>query len=248
MEAYTNKLGSKVVSSWNYAYDDWNNITKIGTPDNRETGYKAVTELFRFEKKKLIYLTIGEEEIVTTEEHPFWVDGYGFVEAGHLTEGCHLENAKGELLPLSGMEVKYPETPVTVYNLEVEDWHTYYVSDEEVFVHNMCAIKAIESGKDTTRVRHYTNSKGLKGIEESGTIMAKDNNRVYLEMANKKPLSSLQAEEFYQLGRGKEKNYVEFDVDSSLLEWIENPRYHRMELTVKGDVGINNAKFYKRVK
>ena len=101
-------------------------------PDTGETGYKAVTELFRFEKKKLIYLTIGEEEIVTTEEHPFWVDGYGFVEAGHLTEGCHLENAKGELLPLSGMEVKYPETPVTVYNLEVEDWHTYYVSDEEV--------------------------------------------------------------------------------------------------------------------
>jgi len=35
----------------------------------------------------------------------------------------------------------------------------------------------------TTRVRHYTNAKGLKGIKESGTIIAQD--IVYLEMANK---------------------------------------------------------------
>lgn len=88
----------------------------------------------------------------------------------------------------------------------------------------------------------------MKGIKESGTIIAQDNNRVYLEMANKKPLSSREAEEFYQIVRGKGKNYIEFDVDSSLLEWIENPRYHRMELTVKGSVEIKNAKFFKRDK
>ena len=56
---------------------------------------------------------------------------------------------------------------------------------------------------DTTRVRHYTNSKGLKGIKESGVIIAKDNNRVYLELANKKPLSIQQAEEKYQIKKGK---------------------------------------------
>ena len=46
---------------------------------------------------------------------------------------------------------------------------------------------------------------------------------MYIEPANKKPLSPQKAE------------YVEFDVDSQLLEWVENPRYHRMELTIKGD-------------
>ena len=99
---------------------------------------------------------------------------------------------------------------------------------------------------DTTRVRHYTNSKGLKGIKESGVIIAKDNNRVYLELANKKPLSIQQAEEKYQIKKGKGRNYVEFDVNSSLLEWIENPRYHTKELTVKGNVKIKNGKFFKR--
>ena len=98
---------------------------------------------------------------------------------------------------------------------------------------------------DTTRVRHYTNSKGLKGIKESGVIIAKDNNRVYLELANKKPLSIQQAEEKYQIKKGKGRNYVEFDVNSSLLEWIENPRFHTKELTVKGNVTIKNGKFFK---
>ena len=104
-------------------------------------------------------------------------------------------------------------------------------------------------GKDgETRVRHYTNSKGLKGIQESGVIYAQDNNRVYLELAKKKPLSSIEAEVVYQLKPGKGKNYVEFDIDNSVLKWIENPRYHKMELTVKGDIKIKNAKFYKRKK
>ena len=30
------------------------------------------------------------------------------------------------------------ESPVTVYNFEVEDFHTYYVSDSAILVHNEC--------------------------------------------------------------------------------------------------------------
>lgn len=38
------------------------------------------------------------------------------------------------------------ETPVTVYNFEVEDFHTYYVGNNAVLVHNKC----------------YKNQKGVK--------------------------------------------------------------------------------------
>ena len=34
------------------------------------------------------------------------------------------------------------ESPVKVYNFEVEDFHTYYVGETEVLVHNMCAKKS----------------------------------------------------------------------------------------------------------
>ncbi|WP_416240034.1 HYD1 signature containing ADP-ribosyltransferase family protein [Escherichia coli] len=46
----------------------------------------------------------------------------------------------------------------------------------------------------TTRVRHYTNRKGSNAIAESGIIKAHDNGRVYLEPANKKPLSQVDIE------------------------------------------------------
>lgn len=69
-----------------------------------------------------------------------------------------------------------------------------------------------------------------------------------MELSDNKPLSSKDAEDYYQLKQGKGRNYIEFDVKTDMLEWVENPRYHRMELTVKGDVKIENAKFFKRKK
>jgi hypothetical protein len=97
-----------------------------------------------------------------------------------------------------------------------------------------------------TRVRHYTNRKGLNGIQKDGIIRTRDNNRVYLELANKKPLSQVQAETKYQLKKGRGRDYVEFDVPNSLLEWIPNPRYGTLEMTIKGDVYTTNPEFFKR--
>ena len=90
------------------------------------------------------------------------------------------------------------------------------------------------------RVRHYTNRKGSNGIEESRKIIARDNNRIYVESASKKPLSPVEAEGKYQLKPGKSKDYVEFDVSESKTEWVENPRYHTDELTIKGDFELDD--------
>ncbi|MDS1772058.1 RHS repeat-associated core domain-containing protein [Vibrio vulnificus] len=101
-------------------------------------------------------------------------------------------------------------------------------------------------GEGTTRVRHYTNRKGSKAIEQDGVIKAQDNNRVYVEPANKKALSQVSAEDKYQIKRGKGRDYVETDVPDSQLEWVKNPRYGTPELTVKGDLLLKNAKFFRR--
>ncbi|WP_235824383.1 hypothetical protein [Acinetobacter pittii] len=50
------------------------------------------------------------------------------------------------------------------------------------------------------------------------------------------PLSQIEAEDKYQIKQGKGRDYVEFDVLESRTEWVKNPRYHREELTIKGDV------------
>jgi len=104
-----------------------------------------------------------------------------------------------------------------------------------------------ETCSGTTRVRHYTNRKGSSAIAESGIIKAHDNGRVYLEPANKKPLSQVDIEAKYQIGRGKGRDYVETDVPNDQLEWVTNPRYHIDELTVKGDIILSdNAKITRR--
>ena len=73
------------------------------------------------------------------------------------------------------------------------------------------------AGCDVTRVRHYTNRKGSNSIKESGVIKAQDNGRVYVEPANKKPLSQVQVEAKYQIKPGRGRDYIETDVPSSQL-------------------------------
>ena len=47
------------------------------------------------------------------------------------------------VLNLQGDIVEILENPVTVYNFEVEGFHTYYVGDTNVLVHNLCKPKNI---------------------------------------------------------------------------------------------------------
>jgi hypothetical protein len=39
---------------------------------------------------------------------------------------------------IESLEIEELDVPVTVYNFEVEDWHTYFVSEIGVLVHNAC--------------------------------------------------------------------------------------------------------------
>jgi hypothetical protein len=77
-------------------------------------------------------------------------------------------------------------------------------------------------------------------------IRAKDNNRVYLEPASKKPLSKVEVQKKYQIKENKGRDYIETDVENSRLEWVENPRYHKKELTVKGDLELKNHTVVQR--
>ena len=51
-------------------------------PDTFDTGEKTVLETYEREVTKLVHLTIGNEEIITTVDHPFYVKEKGFINAG----------------------------------------------------------------------------------------------------------------------------------------------------------------------
>lgn len=85
---------------------------------------------------KLIHLVIGGEEIITTETHPFYVKDRGFVETGELRAGEHLINVNGKELLIEEFWSERLDEPETVYNFQVEDFHTYFVGENKIWVHN----------------------------------------------------------------------------------------------------------------
>lgn len=134
-------------------------------PDG-ELVYKEVTALYRNQRDDIIKLHVGEQVIETTDNHPFWVEGKGWVFADELRVGDKLQKADGSNLTIDKVEFVKLDEPVMVYNFTVADFHTYYVTDLGIWVHNTnCsfgagkymtskemnqALSVVKSGKDVT--------------------------------------------------------------------------------------------------
>lgn len=97
---------------------------------------KTVLETYIREVTTLVHLTVNGEEIVTTVDHPFYVNNRGFVNAGELKVGDELLDSSGNVLLLESFEIELTDEPTTVYNFQVEDFHTYYAGGLGVLVHN----------------------------------------------------------------------------------------------------------------
>ena len=106
-------------------------------PDTGETALKEVLQTYVNETNELIHVTVDGEEIVTTPSHPFYIPRQGWTDAIHLKAGDILLTVNGEYVVVEKVQHELLEAPVTVYNFEVEDFHTYYVGDG-VLVHNDC--------------------------------------------------------------------------------------------------------------
>jgi hypothetical protein len=78
--------------------------------------------------------------IGTTGEHPFFARGRGWVPACELRAGDEVRLLEPGWVAVEGLESAGRHE--TVYNLEIEDDHTYFVGGEEwgcaVWVHNTC--------------------------------------------------------------------------------------------------------------
>ncbi len=112
-------------------------------PETGESGYKQVVQTFEKETEELVRVTYDGDTITTTPTHPFYVPQKGWTSAIELRAGDMLVTVNGEYVVVEKIQHELLETPVTVYNFEVEDFHTYYVSadaiNDGVLVHNKCS-------------------------------------------------------------------------------------------------------------
>ena len=108
-------------------------------PQTGETELKSVVNTFVNEASELIHIIYENEEIICTKEHPFYSPAKGWVSASKLRAGDILVTLNGRYVVLEQVQHEILETPVKVYNFEVEDFHTYFVgNDDAVLVHNKC--------------------------------------------------------------------------------------------------------------
>jgi len=101
-----------------------------------EQGLKKVKRVFVHDKDRLLILKAGDLTIETTHEHPFWIIEKGWVRAENINIGDNVSLYDGTEISVNEIEERLLDEPIKVYNFEVEEWHTYFVSDHKVLVHN----------------------------------------------------------------------------------------------------------------
>lgn len=106
-----------------------------------ETALRSIVSVFVTPERPLMALTIQTESGQTetlrlTDSHPMYAKGKGFVAARELLSGDELVNSAGAPLIVVGSESLFERD--TVYNLEVEGFHTYFAGRQGVWAHNDC--------------------------------------------------------------------------------------------------------------
>ena len=129
-----------------------------------EVALKEVVETYVNETYELVHVFVNGEEIVTTPGHPFYSPVKGWTDAVNLRAGDVLVLVNGEYVVVEKIQHEILEAPVTVYNFQVEDYHTYYVANAGVLVHNVCKGNWADGGRGSgyNNARHHFEKHGTE--------------------------------------------------------------------------------------
>lgn len=101
--------------------------------------YKKVLQVYIKSSKEFIKLKIEDEDIRTTPTHPFFVEEGWWKTAQNIKQGDRIVTASGQLKEVLAIEIEILSEPERIYNLNVEDYHTYFVGASGLLVHNDCS-------------------------------------------------------------------------------------------------------------
>lgn len=153
-------------------------------PDTGEKTLKPVVQLFVSETHELVRLLIEDEIILATTGHPFHVKGKGWVPALDLEPGDLVTQKDGKLATVYGVWYIYSENPVTVYNFEVADFHTYFVGDDSLLVHNKRPCDIVKYSAKQLEKKVSGKFHGAGGAKEQ---ILKDTSKKIMKQVGKNP-------------------------------------------------------------
>lgn len=104
-------------------------------PNSGELTFNLVTQTTnRIPTAGLVKLNIDGEQILATKGHVFWVAGKGWRMAKRLEIGDQIHGVSGGLRV---EEMEERPAPKRVYNLVIQDFHTYFVGESGALVHDI---------------------------------------------------------------------------------------------------------------
>ena len=117
----TIKLGDQV-----WAYNEKENKAELA---------KVEGTFSRFAQQIVEIKLINSETVQATPEHPFWVEGKGWVKAEHLKADYEFKTLYNTKIKV--IKVSYTPKSTPVYNFNVAQLHNYFVGQAKSLVHNM---------------------------------------------------------------------------------------------------------------
>ena len=121
-------------------------------------------------------------EIGLKQEHESYITlSEKWVSACKLKSGDKVLLSDGKYGIIVSVKIEELESPETTYNFEVADFHTYFVSESNVLVHNMC-------GTPETAPDDFTKLKNGQGWrDKNGNVWKKDMlHKDHWDVSNKK--------------------------------------------------------------
>ncbi|QDT75774.1 polymorphic toxin-type HINT domain-containing protein [Lacipirellula limnantheis] len=107
-------------------------------PSTGELAYRSVLDRTLRPPAKMVSIDAGGETIVATLGHRFWVQGQGWVMAKQLEQNVGVNGLDGTVR-VAGFESVPTTASTEAYNLVIDDFHTFFVGDARVLVHdNSC--------------------------------------------------------------------------------------------------------------
>ncbi len=124
----------------------------------------------------------------------------GFVQAGELKVGDELVDVNNNILLIKDYTVEITEEPTTVYNFQVEDFHTYHVGSFGILVHNANYIGA--NGTQTPSETVWRNGKTERIDVENPAPGYRNGNIHYHDAKNKPYYYDINNKVFFDLKTG----------------------------------------------
>jgi len=102
--------------------------------DKNTIELNEVVKSFKRNTHGIYELTTDNQNIFVTAEHPFYIDGKGWIKVKNIQIGDVLKTKNGSIERVLNIKNESYEGPV--YNVEVEGNHNYFVTSSNVLVHN----------------------------------------------------------------------------------------------------------------